>query len=494
MPNNRKSLEPWLYDEVEFYPHQVEGVRQLAKMKNFLLADEMGLGKSLQALTVACVDIKRGWAEKILVVCPVTLKDNWSDEIEKFTRLPYLILGQELNSKGRIRKLGPEGRAKQLAEFANMPTPKILIVNYEQLVPHWQDLNGLGFEICITDEAHKVKNYKAKRTKAWLKLSTRRTFELTGTPMLNHVNELWPLLHKIDPSAYPKYWGFLNRYAVFGGFENKQIIGVKNQKELTERLNLVMVRRLKKDVLDLPEVQYIQRKVSLTEAQEKLYSQAEEELQVHIQSLDETIEIENALVKFLRLKEICGTTLKFTGKDESGKLDQAVEDAIEILGNGHKLVVFTQFRDVLEAFARRIEAHGKANPQEDFDIWELHGDVPTHERQGIKAEWANDPKPGILLGMLQISGEGLNMTAARHCFFLDKLFVPGMNQQAVDRLHRIGQDTTQPVQVFEYITRGTVESRVEQILRTKKKIFGSIVNDSDFKRKLLRALIEADDG
>jgi SNF2 family DNA or RNA helicase len=185
----------------------------------------------------------------------------------------------------------------------------------------------------------------------------------------------------------------------------------------------------------------------------------------------------------LRLKQICGTTVTFTGKDDSSKLDVAVEDACEIVGNNHRLVVFTQFRDVLEAFCTRLDA---AMP--DTPIWELHGDIPQHDRQPYVRQWSTHPKAGVIVCMLQVAGVGLNMTAARHAQFLDKLWTPGMNQQAIDRLHRIGASETQPVQILEYHMKGTVETRVEQILRTKSKLFGTIVNDADFKKKLIEAL------
>lgn len=491
----RKSLMPWLFDTVEYYEHQVDGIRKLSSMQNFLLADDMGLGKSLQALTVSTVDVVRGWAEKLIIIAPVSLKGNWADEIEKFTTYKYTVLGQvvtkDRSGKEKIKKLGPADRAVQLDEYARQSGPRILICNYEQIHPHVADLNAIGFDIAIYDEAHYMKNYKSQRTKACLKLHSTRSMLLTGTPMLNHVNELWPLLHKIDPHAYPKYWGFIQRYAVFGGYKNKQIVGVKNEKELTERLQGVMVRRMKKDVLDLPDVQIIQRRVDLAPEQRKIYDELIENLTITIGD-DETA-VENALTKFLRLKQICGTTLPFTGNDISSKLDLAIEDAVEILEprNGEldrKLVVFTQFRDVHEAFCKRLD---KAAPW--ADIWELTGDVKTELRQGVVREWSAHPTPGVIVCMIQVAGVGLNMTAARHGFFLDKLFVPGLNQQAIDRMHRIGADTTQPVQINEYICRNTVESRVEQILTTKKKLFGSIVDESDFKRRLIAALMEEED-
>lgn len=487
----RKSMEPFLRDEVEFYQHQIDGIRQMMRMRNFLLADDMGLGKSLQAITVSIGDVIQGFGQKVLIVCPVTLKTNWSDEWNKFTRVPNVILGQTVDPKNpeRLKPLSPAKRTQQIEEFGLIEGPKVLITNYEQIHKHKTDLNKIGFDIVIFDEAHYLKNPKAQRTKACHALRANRYFLLTGTPMLNQVNELWGLLHLIDPAGYPNYYSFQNRYCVYGGYQEKQIVGVKNEKELQERLKRVMIRRLKKDVLDLPDVQIIQKRVDLSDKQRTLYDKAESELEIPLVGKDEPSEIENALTKLLRLKQICGTTKGFIPDDHSSKLDLAVEDAIELIENGHRVVVFTQFREVQSCFADRIEALEKASKGKlDIPLWELNGDIKGHERQPMVNEWARHPKPGIIICMLQIAGVGLNMTAARHGMFLDKLWVPGLNQQAVDRLHRIGQSETQPVQIIEYLMKGTVETRVEQVLKTKSGIFNTVVNDADFKAKLLAAL------
>lgn len=474
-PTPRKSLEPYIKDSVEFYPHQIEGIRLLAQRKSFLLADEMGIGKSIQALTVFGVDVKRGWASTCVVVCPTTLKENWSDEVEKFTRFQCMIL-----------EGNPTQRNRMLIEFALWEGPKILIINYEQVAPHLEFLDKMEFDVAIFDEAHYLKNPQAKRTKACLNMYSRRSFLLTGTPMLNHVNELWSILHRIDEVAYPKYWSFLSRYAVFGGYKDKQIVGVKNEKELTERLQNVMLRRLKKDVLNLPDVQYIERRVNMLPAQKELYDEVLNEMRLPRADSATPDDIENALVKFLRLKQICGTTLPFTGEDVSGKLDLAVEDATELLENGHRIVVFTQFRSVQEAFCKRISQYAP--------IWQIHGDTKQEDRQPTIKEWGMSAQPGALVAMLQVAGVGLNMVQSRHALFLDKLFVPGLNKQAVDRLHRIGSSETQPVQVFEYLTRHTIESRVNQILNVKSKLFGEIVEtDPNWKRKLYTALMEKEE-
>ena len=475
LPGGRGSLEPWIKDDIDFYPHQISGIRTLARWRSFILADDMGLGKTLQSLVVFGLDVYRGWAKTCLIVAPVSLKANWSEEIETFTGFDYVVVDGS-----------PTKRREQIANYASMDGPRILIMNYEQIEGHLAELNRIGFDVAIFDEAHYLKNPKSKRTKACHNLFSRRSFLLTGTPMLNKADELWSLLHRIDPDTYPNYWSFVNRYCVFGGYKDKQIIGVKNEKELTERVQRVMLRRLKKDVLDLPEVQIIKRFVDLTADQRKIYDQVANELKLQRIDEDEPDDIENALTKFLRLKQICGTTFPFTGVDHSAKLDLAIDDDLEILANSLKIVQFTQFRDVQACYGKRLNKAAPGVP-----VFYLNGEVPATQRQDVVNEWKKVKGPAVICCMLQVAGVGLNMTAARHGSFLDELFVPGLNQQAIDRLNRIGASTTQAIQIRKYIARDTIESRIQTILRTKTKLFGEIVEaDPDWKRKVLRSLRE----
>lgn len=480
-PTSRKHLDK-IRDEIEFYPHQIQGIRELAKRNSFLLADDMGLGKSLQALTVAAIDFEKEWAKRVLICCPATLKGNWADEIEKFTFFSYAILDGT-----------PKQRSAQIAGFLQFGT-EILIVNYEQVKSHLAELNAAKFDIAIFDEAHYIKSYKSQRTKAVIALQTGRSFLLTGSPMLNQVDELWPLLHKIDPGAYPIYWKFVNRYAVFGGFKDKQIVGVKNRQELISKLDDVMVRRLKKDVLNLPDKQIIQIPVDLHPVQRTLYDQAHEEMRIDHPSMATPVEIENHLVKILRLKQICGSSAAIKGfPDDSYKLDAVIEKIKEITeakGDtpGEPVVVFTQFRKVQALIALRCQSL-HPNP---IKTYILNGDVPTSERQGVVKAWQSD-EPSALVCMLQVAGVGLNLTAASRCIFVDKLFVPKLNEQAQDRLHRIGASTTQPIQIIEMIARKTIEQRIEQILRKKTKLFNDLVETSDWKRAVFEALTEEEE-
>lgn len=475
---SRKSLK-YIPDSIQFYPHQIEGIRDLARRTSFLLADEMGLGKSLQSLTVAAIDFERGWATRIIVIAPASLKWNWEDEAQVHT-----------NFKCHVLDGTPKQRERQLAEFS-AGGKEILIVNYEQVIAHLDTLNKMKFDIAIYDEAHYLKSHKSKRSKACRELKTSRRFLLTGSPLLNQVNELWGLLNMIDPFEFPNYWRFVNRYAVFGGFKDKQIVGVKNAEELTERLQSVMLRRLKKDVLDLPDKQYLTIRVDLHPEQTKLYKQISDNMQLELPGDPTPMEIENALTKFLRLKQVCGTTGCFPGMDDfSIKLDVAVEKIIEIIESGEPTVVFTQFREVQRCLVERLAAI-KVNPP---PVGILNGDTPKPDRVSLVKSTLNQ-KRGVLVAMLQVAGVGLNMTQANKCIFVDKLFVPKLNEQAEDRLHRIGADKTKPIQIIELIARNTIEQRIEAILRRKRKLFDTLVENGsdDWKKALYKAAIEEED-
>lgn len=473
----RKSLMK-IKDSTEYYPHQTEGVRFMARLNSFLLADEMGLGKSLQALTAAAIDWELGRARRGLIVAPATLKWNWEAEIHEHTNFTCMVLDGT-----------PKKREEQIKKFLDLKVDW-LIVNYEQVPAHFVAFNKADFDIGIFDEAHYLKNRNSKRTQACLKLVLARAFLLTGSPILNNVQELWTMFRMIDAERFPNYWRFVNRYAVFGGFKNKAVVGLKNVDELNVVLAEYMVRRLKKDVLDLPDKQYIKVTLDLTKEQRKLYNEAKEELKIVLPGNPEPMELENALTKMLRLKQICGTTATIPGMDDhSAKLDRA-EELIEEVTVSEPIVAMTQFRGVQAALVKRLEGRG-------ITCFVLNGDTPKTERRAVVDAWSvfedEHGTRGALVAMLQVAGVGLTMTAASKLIMLDKLYVPKLNEQAIDRIHRIGASKTKPVQIYEFICRNTIESRIEQILRLKEKIFGAVVEDADWKKALYAAIMEEDD-
>lgn len=465
----RKSLEPWLKDEVEFRDYQEDGIRWIAQRKSCIIADDMGLGKSLQSLAAACIDIKHFGAEKIVIICPPSLKGNWAFEIEKFTRLPYVVL------KGSVNK-----RFKTMFKFIEMEGPKVLIANYEQTLAHIPQMYDMDWDIGIYDEAHYMKSVTAQRTIANIDMPTKRSFLLTGTPMLNNVGELWPLLYKCDPEVWASEAAFLDRYASYGGYGGNTITGVMNEEELQAKIAPYFLRRMKSLVLNLKEPQIIDRFADMTDKQARLYKQIIEEGILPWSDGTED-EIGNAMAKFLRLRQVSNTTVPFMEKDESGKLDLVVSDAIEIMSQGDKVVQFTQFNDTYEAAVVRMKKAGAP-------VYELKSSVKAEDRAAVVQRWTEHQGPAALICKSQIAGVGLNMTASRHAQLIDKLFTPGINQQIIDRLHRLGQDETQSVQVLQYFAAGSIEARVQQILDHKQHVIGKVVKTS---AELNEVMVEA---
>jgi SNF2 family DNA or RNA helicase len=467
----RKSLEPWLKDEVIFRDYQVDGVRFMIQRQNPLQADEMGLGKSLQAIATFSTDVKMGWGETLIVVAPVTLKANWANEFRKFTNIPYTVLGEEMRD-GRRRKLDRNERDMQIVFFAGGQGPRALIVNYEQVVAHLDMLNAVGFHMAVFDESHYLGNSESQRTMACLALQARRKIPMTGTPVTKNVHNLWALLRMTWPGT-PPFATFMNRHAVYGGFKKREIVGIKRKEEIHEILGRIMIRRLQKDVLDLKEPNIIQRWVELTDVQRKLYDEVEKEMQLTIDPDEPPEEYDNHLFKNLRLRQLCGTTYEFNGEDNSNKLTAAIEDTLEIVGNGHRLVVFTQFRPMVGRYVARLQ---QAAPN--IPVWELHGDIPATERFDIVERWEKSTTPGVIVCMMQVTAFGLNMTAGSHGIFLDKHVTPAVNRQAIARLNRIGQDVTKAVTIIEYITVDTVEVRVEEICAIKDETADELVEEA----------------
>lgn len=456
----RKSLEPWLKDEVVFKDYQEDGIRWIAQRRSAIIADGMGLGKTIQSLAAACIDVVHNGAEKIVVVCPPTLKGNWAFEIEKFTRLPYVVL-----------KGSPNKRFKTLIEFEKMEGPRVLIANYEQTVAHIPQMHGMGWDIGIFDEAHYMKGVTAdkvtQRAVANIDMPCKRSFLLTGTPMLNNVGELWPLLYKCDPIEWGSQAAFLDRYASYGGYGNNQIVGVMNEEDLQARIAPYFLRRLSDDVLDLKAPTIITRYVDMTPKQDKLYRQiVNEEILPWSDGTEE--EIKNAMAKFTRLLQASNTTSPFLDIEESGKLDLVTDEAGQIMSTGAKVIQFTRFVDTFNASVERLRRAGHA-------VFALHSGIKPEDRAAFVKSWEDHEGPAVIVCMSQIAKEGLNMTAARHMQLIDKQFVPGLNDQVIARANRIGQDTSKPVEVFQYFSTGTAEARVQQILDQKEHVVGQVV-------------------
>jgi len=484
-PSRHKSLDK-IQGHIEFRDYQKDGIRWMAKRMNCILAFEMGLGKSLTALSAAAMAFQVGSASRVFVVCPPPLQGNWQEEIERNTNFSCTVLTGS-----------PKKREQILAEFPDSGVD-ILILAYTQVGKHLDALLDMQPDIIIADEAHQLKGHKSKRTNDMHALGRRtpRCFLLTGTPMLNWPSELWSLLFLCkadsqvdddDNLVYPeviKYWSFFRRFVKTIGEYNTPV-AVKNEGRLTEILDDYMLRRTKAEVAkDLPEKVHVPIWVDLHPKQKKLYDQATSKLLIQVDEADDdsALHIDSQVVLQTRLMQICSTTATLTDEDYSSKIDVAIDTAKQLIEAGEWTIIFTQFRPTIRSVVSRLVA-------EDIDTFELHGDVPNMERVPTVNRWASNDRPAVMVAGLQVAGVGLNMTKSSSVIFVDKLYVPGLNEQAVDRVHRIGA-TADQVMIYDILARDTVEEDKEEILNRKKGVFEVVMPDGDMKAELLRRTLE----
>lgn len=345
----------------------------------------------------------------------------------------------------------------------------------------------------------KILNWCNITRNKWFREILHTQINRTSTSVVN-VKELGPgeVISMQTTTGNYVAWGLASKNCVLGGFNGKQVTAVKNEKQLNARLAQVMLRRETDKVLDLPEVNKVTRLVSLTGKPREMYNTCAVETSLlkfgipgWTEEDDESLEF--PMTRQLRLRQICSSTCTlFNDYDESPKLDLAIEDAVEILENGHKLIIFTQFRPIIEAYKRRMEVARPGTP-----VYEIHGGVHKRKRQEIVDRWTNDEKPGVVIGIIKAMGVGLNMTAAYHQQFIDKEFSPGLNDQCIGRSRRIGSEHHPSIQVLEYMVRNSAEYRVEQIIKDKRFSFDAVVRgggDLDQSTGFMEKLNEALEG
>lgn len=433
----------------KLYPYQRVGVQFLQLTKRALLADDMGLGKTVQALKACEV---RG-DERVLVVCPNSLKANWEEEVSKWTEYaPTVVRGD------------PEQRQHILDGFE----AGALITNYALLridKKPTSDLSRLlkmDIGTLVLDEAHSIKNRKAQRTKGIHKLARGipHLIELTGTPINNRVPELWSLLHAIDPVQYSSYWDFVKQHANarpgrFGWLVEDH---ATDPQALATEIETRVLRREKSEVRkDLPSITYTNRVVEMEEKQFRLYTDMQQDMITEL-SDGEQLVAPVVLSQITRLRQIA-VSPRLVGDTELGSKIKALADIVE--GTNQKVLIFSQFAEAIKLVAEHV------------DCEYIIGEVKEEERSEIINRFQQDAQPRVLACTMQTGGVGVNLTAASLVIFLDKHWTPAINQQAIDRAYRHGQQN--PVTVVSLLARDTVEEWIEDILKEKKNIHDEII-------------------
>ena len=512
--NALRELETADGDETLF-PHQRAGVQFLAAARRALLADEPGLGKTAQ--TIRALKELKDRGEQVfpaLVVCPNTLKKNWKREFamwwpgvnvqvisgsatqrrKQFSEEDvdvYVINWESLRSHSRLASYGSVALARCVDCGGHDDK-----VSENRCEVHKRELNAIDFKAVIADEIHRSKEPKSKQTRALWAASGDADirYALTGTPIANNVLDLWPILHWIAPNEWPSKSRWIDRMVdtMFNAFGGMMVIGVKPhmREEFDAAINPRMRRMLKAKVLPwLPPVIKERRDVEMSTKQKKAYEQMRDVMIAQLEG-GEALTAPSPLTQTTRLLQFASSYAgiavdEITGEmsvalsEPSCKIDSLMDDIDAGDFGDDSVAVCAVSRQLIDILSARLE---KAKIP--------HGLITGAQNEDERQKAIDDFQSGRIKWILftaQAGGVGVTLTAARRLIMLQRPWSLVDYKQALDRVHRIGSEIHDSIVITDYVTEGTIEERVIQVLETKADNFEQIVKD---KNQFLKMLID----
>jgi superfamily II DNA or RNA helicase len=447
----------------ELRAYQREGLGWLRQLERLglggVLADDMGLGKTVQVLALLerrrrLLARARAARRPSLVVAPKSLLHNWSTEASRFA--------PELS----VMLYGGMQRGELLSAMAEHD---LVITTYGTLRRDIDVLREVDFDYVILDEAQAVKNAGAQSSRAVRLLSARHRLALSGTPIENHLGELWAIFEFLAPRLLGSHRDFLAMTR--GGRDGRTGLAL-----LARALRPLILRRTKDQVLtELPEKTELTLYCELEGDQARLYQELRDYYRTTLEARIETEGLERSrmhvLEALLRLRQAAchpGLLDEARRDDDSSKLETLLEHLEEILAEGHKALVFSQFVQLLSLVRARLDRDGRSY---------AYLDGRTTDREAQVRRFQEDPGTQLFLVSLKAGGLGLNLTAADYVFILDPWWNPAVEAQAIDRAHRIGQ--TRPVFAYRLIARDTVEEKILELHARKRRLASAIISEDN---------------
>ncbi len=444
--------------KARLHPYQVEGVAFLVSRGRALLADDMGLGKTLQTIAAASVLMDDAGVQRVLVVCPASLKCQWAGEIRRFTdRTVQVVQGKPTTRLGQYRRR---------AHFT--------IVNYELVLREASTLmHELAPDVLVLDEAQRIRNWQTKTAAAVKELQTKYAFVLTGTPLENRLVDLYSVMQVVDPRVLGPLWRFMVDFHVTDEFG--KAIGYRNLSELRRRLSKLMLRRNRDVVADqLPERKVVRRDLKLTPRQRQLHDGAVQAAQSILlvarkQKRPLTPGEKNRLMAALQQARMACNAAGLVDKETEGspKLTE-LRGLLETLcvEERRKVVVFSQW-ERMTAMAEQVAV------ELGIGTVRLHGSVPTAKRGELIGRFEQDSDVGVFLST-DAGATGLNLQAASALINLELPFNPALLEQRIARVHRLGQPRTCLITLL--ISAASYEERIWELLGGKRNLFAAVVS------------------
>ncbi|WP_414542067.1 DEAD/DEAH box helicase [Nostoc sp. CCY0012] len=451
--------------------YQKRGVSWLEYLErlglNGCLADDMGLGKSVQV--IARLVQEKDAVESVLptlLIAPTSVVGNWQKEIAKFA--PHLKTMVHHGSD----------RLQNSTDFkAACQQHDVVITSFTLARKDEKLLNSVAWQRLVLDEAQNIKNPKAAQTKAILKLSAKHRLALTGTPVENRLLDLWSIFNFLNPGYLGKEAQFRKSFEIPIQKDNDRVKST-TLKKLVEPLILRRVKTDQSIISDLPDKVEQKLYTNLTKEQASLYEVVVKDVEEKLQNIEGIQRKGLILSTLMKLKQICNHPAQFLqdnsefSTERSHKLSRLAEMVEEAVAEGESLLIFSQFTEVCASVEKHIKQSLHCN------TYYLHGGTSRNRREQMITEFQDpDTEPSVFILSLKAGGVGITLTKANHVFHFDRWWNPAVEDQATDRAFRIGQKKN--VFVHKFVTIGTLEERIDQMIEDKKKLSSAVVGSDE---------------
>ena len=442
--------------QAELRDYQKKGIQWLQMLHHYgfggILADDMGLGKTLQ--TIAFLSSQVQADTSVLILAPSGLIYNWADEFQKFAPDLDVVVVHGLKSH----------RESILAE-----NHQIYVTSYATFRQDSEIYRDLSFDFLFLDEAQVMKNAQTKIAQSLRRFVVPSVFALSGTPIENHLGELWSIFQIVLPGLLPA---------------KKEFMKLSTER-VAQFIKPFVMRRKKEEVLtELPDLIEVVYKNELEDQQKAIYLAQLQQMQERLGQVSDSefqrnrVEI---LTGLMRLRQICDTPALFMEdyQGESGKLDSLRDLLVQIAEGGHRVLIFSQFRGMLDRIEQEL-------PDLGLTSFKITGSTPSQERQEMTKAF-NQGERDVFLISLKAGGVGLNLTGADTVILVDLWWNPAVESQAIGRAHRMGQE--QAVEVYRLVTRGTIEEKIQELQEKKKNLVSEILDGTESRGSLSLAEI-----
>lgn len=441
------------------FPYQQEGVAFAAFRDGAIIADEMGLGKTIQAIATAVMKKKLFDFKRTLIICPASLKEQWKQEIEKFSHEKALVV---------------EGLPAQRAELYRESDAYFIIANYETVLRDWREMNRMETDFIILDEAQKIKNFSTITAQSIKLLEKKHALVITGTPIENRLIDLYSIVQFIDPQFLSPLWEFSYQHCYFDETKADKITGYYNLQQLNERLKPLLIRREKRKVIkELPLVTEITVPVAMHLDQEVYHSNCAKGISAILRKkFISPFDQQKLMLLMNNMRMVCDSTFLVDKESYTSpklhELKYILLEKLDLKNSKSKVIIFSEWVTMLHLIGKMLHECG-------IGFAQLSGNVAVKNRDKLVKKFETDPDCQVFLST-EAGGSGLNLQVADTVINFELPWNPAKKNQRIGRIDRLGQ-LSKHLTVINLITKNSIETKIASGLTLKQNLFDGVLNN-----------------